>query len=70
MSLWPVDKTLVCCFKQDFKNNSLKISRISEEAQERIFFDEDDSFAGLENMQEDLVNNLESNLIFFKETCR
>ena len=41
-----------------------------EEAEEGTFFDKDDSFAGLENMHEDLVNKLESNLIFFKETFR
>ena len=48
--------------------NSLKMSGISEEAEERTFLDEDGSFTGLENMQEDSVNNLESSLIFFKET--
>ena len=48
--------------------NSLKMSIISEEAEERTFLDKDGSFAGLENTQEDSVNNLESSLIFFKET--
>lgn len=59
--LWSVEKGLVCYFKQ-----RLSSTDILDEAEKRTFFDEDDFFAGMGNIQE-LVNNLEYNLIFFKE---
>ena len=54
--LWSFEKGLVCCFKQDFDQLASWMKWKKEQV---------DFFVGMENIQE-LVNNLVSNLIFFK----
>ena len=52
-------KTFTNCFKK---------AGISEKEVEKVLNDEDDPFAGLDEIEEDIVQNLEANLAVLKET--